>query len=501
VPGLREEQVATLLRSLPKALRKPRQPLEPKTRELAAALQPKGDDLLAPLAELIQKRYGVIVGKEDFKPLPEHLRPRVEVLDRKNKPLAAGRDLAAVRAALDAQNDRSNVWECTAQKWEKQSITEWTAQTIGDLPESVVVEEIGGAPLLGYPGLELCESKNGGKDVRVTLFRKPAEADAASLPAVCFLAESALWEELASLGKPTSTAKPTRSMAAAATQAAASLQQTQTANAFVKNSGGGFNGLSDALSKLHIPVRPEPARNQASQPISAPRPALLSRAQLSAKIALGTATAHATSAPQPLQPFPKTALFPGLPEAVAGHAYRHLIAHVFRLEPPRPLMLARFDLMLASARRELPALLAEVRGWVAQSLQLRQEIIASAHAAASPRCYPGLETDLARLLPEDFPARTPHDKLPHLPRYLRAVQLRAERASLSPLAASKDVERARQLAPFLPGGACEKSLKPERRETFRWLLEEFRVSLFAQEHGTAQPASAQRLRTLAQGET
>ena len=35
-----------------------------------------------------------------------------------------------------------------------------------------------------------------------------------------------------------------------------------------------------------------------------------------------------------------------------------------------------------------------------------------------------------------------------------------------------------------------------RREEFRWMLEEFRVSIFAQELGTAQPASAMRLRAL-----
>jgi len=76
------------------------------------------------------------------------------------------------------------------------------------------------------------------------------------------------------------------------------------------------------------------------------------------------------------------------------------------------------------------------------------------------------------------------------------MQLRAERASISPLHLSKDAEKAKPLAPFLPGGAFEKSAPPERREAYRWLLEEFRVSLFAQELGTAQPVSAQRLRAL-----
>jgi ATP-dependent helicase HrpA len=109
---------------------------------------------------------------------------------------------------------------------------------------------------------------------------------------------------------------------------------------------------------------------------------------------------------------------------------------------------------------------------------------------AGPKRYGGLEQDVARLLPADFLARTPHPRLPHLHRYLRAIQVRAERASLNP---AKDVEKAQQLAPFRD---WEKRVPSENRETFRWLLEEFRVSLFAQELGTAQPVSAQRLRTL-----
>ena len=77
-----------------------------------------------------------------------------------------------------------------------------------------------------------------------------------------------------------------------------------------------------------------------------------------------------------------------------------------------------------------------------------------------------------------------------MPRYLRAVAVRAERAALSP---AKDAEKAAALVPFAD---WETHVPPVQREAFRWLLEEFRVSVFAQELGTAQPVSAQRLRGL-----
>jgi ATP-dependent helicase HrpA len=92
------------------------------------------------------------------------------------------------------------------------------------------------------------------------------------------------------------------------------------------------------------------------------------------------------------------------------------------------------------------------------------------------------------LVPENFLAETPHDRLVHVPRYLRSVQIRAERAATNP---SKDAEKARLLAPF-------RSAKPpeKHREEFRWMLEEFHVSIFAQELGTASPVSVRRLEAL-----
>jgi ATP-dependent helicase HrpA len=76
-----------------------------------------------------------------------------------------------------------------------------------------------------------------------------------------------------------------------------------------------------------------------------------------------------------------------------------------------------------------------------------------------------------------------------LPRYLKAVQIRAERALHNP---AKDAEKATQLLPF---EGWHKRVPTSSHETFRWLLEEFRVSLFAQELGTAESVSAQKLKS------
>ena len=100
------------------------------------------------------------------------------------------------------------------------------------------------------------------------------------------------------------------------------------------------------------------------------------------------------------------------------------------------------------------------------------------------------------LVPANFLATTPYVQLAHLPRYLKALLTRMERAALSPM---KDQERMRQLAPYLDvlqKSRANATASPEacrQLENFRWMVEEFKVSLFAQELGTAHPVSAKRL--------
>jgi ATP-dependent helicase HrpA len=61
---------------------------------------------------------------------------------------------------------------------------------------------------------------------------------------------------------------------------------------------------------------------------------------------------------------------------------------------------------------------------------------------------------------------------------------------------SKDAEKAAQILPFQH---WRERVDPGKQEAFRWLLEEFRVSLFAQELGTAESVSAARLNAFLDG--
>ena len=169
-------------------------------------------------------------------------------------------------------------------------------------------------------------------------------------------------------------------------------------------------------------------------------------------------------------------------ETLQQSALVHILDHSLRLEPP--LTAARFEEMTATARRDFPALISKIREHTKTILDLRDKILTSSNR------YSGMDGDVARLVPPDFLARTPHSHLSHLPRFLKAILLRAERASLHP---AKDTEKAKLLAPF---SDWKNRVPPKNHETFRWLLEEYRISIFAQELGTAVPVSVKRLETL-----
>ena len=104
--------------------------------------------------------------------------------------------------------------------------------------------------------------------------------------------------------------------------------------------------------------------------------------------------------------------------------------------------------------------------------------------------------ELENLIPRNFLAVIPFAQLTHVPRYLKALGTRMERAKLNP---AKDKERAQLLAPYLAGLKKHTANPPkiagarQQLENFRWMVEEYKVSVFAQELGTAFPVSPKRL--------
>lgn len=105
-----------------------------------------------------------------------------------------------------------------------------------------------------------------------------------------------------------------------------------------------------------------------------------------------------------------------------------------------------------------------------------------------------VQAQLARLVSKRFVLDTPWGQLAHLPRYLKGVTLRLDKLRADP---ARDTARLAEMRPleqrYLRVVAERRGVRDARLEEFRWLLEELRVSLFAQELRTPQPVSVKRL--------
>jgi ATP-dependent helicase HrpA len=101
---------------------------------------------------------------------------------------------------------------------------------------------------------------------------------------------------------------------------------------------------------------------------------------------------------------------------------------------------------------------------------------------------------LTRLMPKRFLVQTPWGPLQHFARYQKAITARLEKYRADP---ARDTARLTELRPleqrYWRLVAERKGVTDERMAEFRWLLEELRVSFFAQELRTPQPVSVKRL--------
>jgi len=105
-----------------------------------------------------------------------------------------------------------------------------------------------------------------------------------------------------------------------------------------------------------------------------------------------------------------------------------------------------------------------------------------------------VHAQLQRLMPRRFLVATDWAPLQHLPRYLKGIVLRLEKLRADP---ARDASRLAELRPieqrWLRRVAELKGASHARLDEYRWLLEELRVSFFAQELRTPQPVSGKRL--------
>ena len=177
------------------------------------------------------------------------------------------------------------------------------------------------------------------------------------------------------------------------------------------------------------------------------------------------------------------------------------------LVEPWPTDAASFKQRCAEAKSRLGLLAQEICrlvGVVLTEWQAVQKKLPAfkVHAAA----IQDVEKQLARLIGKRFIVDTPFERLQHFPRYLKAIALRLDKLKANGASgASRDAQLMAEYAPLWTNYErraivlAKQGVNHPPVEQFRWMLEELRVQLFAQELRTPAPVSTKRLQKMWEG--
>ncbi len=398
VPGLRAERMATLLKSLPKALRRNFVPVPNYVQALLEIIEPGERSLTEAMAAQLQRMTGVQIPEDAWNPdaVPSHLRMRFQVVDIEGQELAVGRDWAAIQAQLRGEA-RAGFAALPTPEFEQERLRDWD---FGELPEEVSFVR-NGIQLRGYPAL-------------------------------------------------------------------------------VTEAGGTL-----ALRVLDSPVRAKVATRAGLRRLIGWRLGPLFKSL-------------ARDLPQ-FQRMTLHYLGLGTQEQLREDMLNAILDRAFLTDEPLPRNQAAFEALLERGKTRLSAARMHVGQTAAEILAAYHDIRKMLSGEQSPvwaAALADIRDQLAHLIYPGFLSETPPEWLPQLPRYLRAITLRLQKLRQAP---DKDRQRCGDIIRLWENykRQWERDTERERYDLelvrFRWLLEELRVSQFAQELKTLFPVSVKRL--------
>ncbi len=396
-PGLREEKIAAMVRSLPKALRRPFD-AQAVARELASTLTPGARTMSEDVAAALSRTSGVTIRPEDFRAdqLEAHLSMNYRVVDDEGETLGEGRDLGQLKRDLGVKV-RAGFAAAAGDQYRRDRLTDWD---LDELPESVEISK-DGRTLRGYPALADLDGQ-----VCLRLYDSKAGATSAMRRGLARLYVRHLRDEM-------------------------KYRESHLPNI-------------DRISMLYAPIGPGE--------------------QLRADLML----------------------------VVTGRAFVGANPWV----RSRDQFTARID----DGWNKVGPAVDEVCTLAESVLALGNQVAGRLDEVSVPAWAPAvgdMRQQLARLLQPGFLADTEWDRLRCFPRYLRAMLKRLEK--LRSVGPQRDAEWMREVRRWW-------AMHDERRQKhgldgvidpeldrFRWMIEELRVSLFAQELGTSESVSSKRM--------
>ncbi|MCI3931631.1 ATP-dependent RNA helicase HrpA [Streptomyces sp. AN091965] len=188
IPGLREEVVIELIRSLPKPIRRNYVPAPNFAKAFLERAVPLQEPLHVTLARELQRMVGVPVSPDDFDltRVPDHLKITFRITDERRRKLAEDKDLEALKLQLKpkARKALSQAAAATAERTggatiERTGLTDWTIGTLNRVfethPQALGSARAGETPFAGQPVKAFPALVDDGDTVSVRLFDTEAE--------------------------------------------------------------------------------------------------------------------------------------------------------------------------------------------------------------------------------------------------------------------------------------------------------------------------------------
>lgn len=456
IPGLRHELVTALIKSLPKAIRRNFVPAPDVARAACAALEedysPATDELLPSLALVLRRLRGVVVEPEAFNwdAVPEHLKMGFQVRNTRNKILGEGKDLRALQQQLHKEI-RSALADSLGASDE--AMAKMVALAQGGSGNS------GGS---GNAGSSAASAKKGAKSPA-----KGTQAEAGASGGV---------REVTGL-----TAFPADMFPdGAIPRKVQRVIATQAVN--------GYPALVDEGSSVGLRIFPTEAEQLHEQ-----RRGIIRLLQLQVPSPVRYVSEHLSHK--------EKIVFTQNPHGSIDELIRDCtVAALDHLVPHTPIFThAEYSELYEHVRAELIETVFDVTKLVAEILSeatALKKAIKKATSLTTMHAVSDVKAQMENLVYPGFVAQTGYDQLVHLPRYLKAAQVRLTK--LGPnlhrdnqlMLTVQDLEDSYDNAvKSLPAG----TIVPDALRRVNWMIEELRVSFFAQELGTAYTVSEKRI--------
>ena len=451
IPGLRHELVTALIKSLPKAIRRNFVPAPDVARAACAALEedysPATDELLPSLALVLRRLRGVVVEPEAFNwdAVPEHLKMGFQVRNARNKILGEGKDLRALQQQLHKE------------------IRSALADSLGASDEAMakmVALAQGGSSNASGPA-------------------RPGSAKGAKNPAKGTQSEAGASggvREVTGLTEFPADMFPD----GAIPRKVQRIIATQAVN--------GYPALVDEGSSVGLRIFPTEAEQ-----LHAQRRGIIRLLQLQVPSPVRYVSEHLSHK--------EKIVFTQNPHGSIDELIRDCtVAALDHLVPHTPIFThAEYSELYEHVRAELIETVFDVTKLVAEILSeatALKKAIKKATSLTTMHAVSDVKAQMENLVYPGFVAKTGYDQLVHIPRYLKAAQVRLTK--LGPnlhrdnqlMLTVQDLEDSYDNAvKSLPAG----TIVPDALRRVNWMIEELRVSFFAQELGTAYTVSEKRI--------